>query len=128
MKLTAFLILTLSVLFSSAHPQVLKPKVPESVGFSSERLERLTNVFQTYIDEERLEGAVTLIARQGKTVYFKAIGRRDLESAEAMQKDSIFRIASQSKALISVGVVGCYPDPLILAASMRISMLKLRLS
>lgn len=78
---------------------------PESVGFSAERLQRLTDVFQSYATDKKMAGSVILIARHGKVVYYNSFGKRDLESGAPMQNDVIFRIASQTKALVSVGVM-----------------------
>ena len=85
--------------------QGLTPASPESVGMSSERLERLTAALQGYIDEGRLAGAVAIVARRGKIAYLEAVGYRDKESGAPMTTDAIFRIASQTKALASVGVM-----------------------
>ncbi len=89
----------------AALAQVLAPTVPESVAVSSERLERLTATLQQYVDDGQLAGAVALVARHGRVVYHEAIGLRDMESSAAMRRDAIFRIASQTKALVSVGVM-----------------------
>ena len=78
---------------------------PEEVGISSERLNRLTTTFQKYVDDGRLAGGVILIARQGKLAYLQSFGYRDREAKAAMQDDSIFRIASQTKALTSVAIM-----------------------
>ena len=78
---------------------------PEAVGMSSERLGRLTAALQAYVDDGRLAGAVTIVARRGKIAYLEAVGYRDRESQSKMATDSIFRIASQTKALVSVGVM-----------------------
>ncbi len=85
--------------------QGLTVAVPESVGMSSERLERLTAALQAYVDEDRLAGAVAIVARRGKIAYMEAVGYRDKESGAPMTTDAIFRIASQTKALASVGVM-----------------------
>ena len=85
--------------------QVLAPTAPETVAVSSERLERLTATLQRYVDDGQLAGAVALVARHGRVLYHEAFGMRDMESSAAMQKDAIFRIASQSKALVSVAVM-----------------------
>ena len=85
--------------------QGLTVAVPESVGMSSERLERLTAALQGYVDEDRLAGAVAIVARRGKIAYMEAVGYRDRESGSPMTTDAIFRIASQTKALASVGVM-----------------------
>jgi CubicO group peptidase (beta-lactamase class C family) len=76
---------------------------PEVVGFSSQRLQRLSDVLQGYVEDGKLAGGVALVARHGKVAYLKAFGQRDRESGSAMQNDTIFRIASQTKALVSVG-------------------------
>jgi len=78
---------------------------PESVGMSSERLDRLTGVLQEYVDEDRVPGAVAMVLRDGHVVYAEAVGHRDREAGAPMTTDAIFRIASQTKALISVGVM-----------------------
>ncbi|NVN19695.1 serine hydrolase [Muricauda sp. HICW] len=78
---------------------------PEEVGMSSERLERLSQTFQDYIDEEKLPGATILVARKGKIAYLKSFGKNDIESNIPMNEGSIFRIASQTKAIVSVGVM-----------------------
>ena len=85
--------------------QGLTVAVPESVGMSSERLERLTAALQAYVDDDRLAGAVAIVARRGKIAYMEAVGYRDKESGAPLTTDAIFRIASQTKALASVGVM-----------------------
>ncbi|MBT1696814.1 beta-lactamase family protein [Fulvivirgaceae bacterium PWU4] len=85
--------------------QELPVAKPEAVGLSSERLQRLTNVFQAYADDKKMAGSVILIARHGKVAYFNAFGKKDIESGAAMQNDAIFRIASQSKALVSTAIM-----------------------
>ncbi|MBW8200112.1 serine hydrolase domain-containing protein [Flagellimonas abyssi] len=78
---------------------------PEEVGMSSERLERLSQTFQDYIDEGKLPGATILVARKGKIAYLKSFGKNDIETNVPMSEGSIFRIASQTKAIVSVGVM-----------------------
>ena len=85
--------------------QGLTPAKPESVGMSSARLERLTSALQAYVDDDRLAGAAVIVARRGKIAYLEAVGHRDKEAGSPMATDSIFRIASQTKALVSVGVM-----------------------
>jgi len=81
-------------------------KVPaNSVGLSSERLEFLTNTFQEYVDQGELPGAVVLVARKGQIAYLNAFGKSDKENNLPMQENSIFRIASQTKAIVSVGIM-----------------------
>lgn len=78
---------------------------PEDAGMSSERLERLSLAFRGYVDNGQLPGSATLIARRGKIVYLKAFGWRDRESRAPLKPDTIFRIASQTKAIVSVGIM-----------------------
>lgn len=84
-----------------AFPVVL----PEDAGISSERLDRLYTMLQTYSEEQRIAGAVTLVLRDGQAVFFEAVGMQDVESATPMPKNALFRIASQTKAIVSVGVL-----------------------
>jgi CubicO group peptidase (beta-lactamase class C family) len=78
---------------------------PESVGLSSERLQRLRAVMQRYVDDGRISGVVVYVARNGRVAYLEAIGKADVEAALPMKKDTIFRIASQTKALTSVAAM-----------------------
>jgi CubicO group peptidase (beta-lactamase class C family) len=78
---------------------------PETVGLSTARLGRIGEVMQRYVEEGRLGGAVTLVARNGKVAYLQAFGKLDPASGTAMPTDAVFRIASQSKAVTSVAVM-----------------------
>ena len=93
------------LLLLTANAQELTKVAPEEVGISSERLEYLTQTFQDYIDEDELPGATILLARKGKVVYFESFGKNDLEKNIPMTNTSMFRIASQTKAIISVGIM-----------------------
>ena len=85
--------------------QSLRPVVPEQVGLSSQRLERLTHTLNQYVEEEQLPGGVALIARRGQVAYLQAFGQQNREEQIPMPEDAIFRIASQTKAIVSVGVM-----------------------
>ena len=93
------------LLFFTTNAQELTKVSPEEVGMSSERLNFLSQTFQDYIDENELPGAAILVARKGKTAYFEIFGKNDLENNVPMTKNSIFRIASQTKAIVSVGIM-----------------------
>src|SRR5260370_28452785 len=93
------------VAFSALAQGLLKASQPEDVGFSSERLKRVTDAFQTEVDKGAIPGAVVLIARNGKVAYFEAIGFQNRENKEPMKTDAIFRIASMSKPITSVAVM-----------------------
>jgi CubicO group peptidase (beta-lactamase class C family) len=66
------------------------------------RLERLDQVLQEYVDQQQIAGAVALVLQDGKTIYEHAVGWSDREAGKEMSTDSMFRIASQTKALTSV--------------------------
>ena len=85
--------------------QELESASPEEVGVSSDRINRLTNVMQEYVDQNKISGAVALVARKNKIIYYNAVGKSDLENDRIMNKDAIFRIASQTKAIVSVGIM-----------------------
>lgn len=90
---------------SLALAQGLPQASPASQGLSAERLATLDAVMQTAVDTGKVAGTVTLVARNGKVVHHKAVGFRDVESRAPMQTDTIFRIASMSKAVTSVAVM-----------------------
>ena len=75
-----------------AQPRDLSEAKPETVGISSQRLERLHAVLQKYINDQQLPGMVTVLARHGKIVDFQTYGKRDFASGAPMEKDAIFRI------------------------------------
>jgi CubicO group peptidase (beta-lactamase class C family) len=83
---------------------------PESVGMSSERLARLGEGMAALVDQGRLSGVVTMVARHGKVVEFNATGKRDIAANAPMQKDSIFRIYSMSKPITGVAMMMLFED------------------
>jgi CubicO group peptidase (beta-lactamase class C family) len=97
--------LALLCLSLAAAAQSLRTVAPERVGMSAQRLERLSDALQKYVDDGQVAGSVTLVARRGGVAYFEAFGQRDREANAPMQTDSIFRIASQSKAIVSVAAM-----------------------
>ena len=101
--LLLFLLLAGSEATSVAQP--LAPVQPEEAGLSAERLERLSAFMEAYVEEGKLPGSVVLIARRGQVAYLEAFGERDREAGAPLREDAIFRIASQTKALVSVGVM-----------------------
>ena len=74
-------------------------------GFSAERLTRLNRTLQEYVDDGRLAGIVALVIRDGQPVYDAAVGWSDKEAGRKMTTDTIFRIASQSKAITSAAIL-----------------------
>ena len=86
----------------------LTPVKPESVGFSSERLERLHTLMQDAVDHQQVAGVVTLLARHGKVVDYRTYGMRDIASKTAMTKDTIFRDYSMTKPVTAVAMLELY--------------------
>jgi CubicO group peptidase (beta-lactamase class C family) len=89
----------------AGEPRELPRARPEEVGISSERLRRVDDVVRRYIDEKKVAGAVTLVARRGRVVHYEAQGLRDVESEEPMRTDAIFRMASSTKPVTGVAVL-----------------------
>jgi CubicO group peptidase (beta-lactamase class C family) len=71
----------------------------------AERLVRVDRLLQDYVDQGRVAGAVALVLQDGKPVYERAVGWADKEAGTKMTPDTIFRIASQTKAVTSVAVL-----------------------
>ena len=78
---------------------------PEEVGLSAERLGRLDTAMQKAVDSGELPGAVVLIARDGQLVYAKSFGWQDREKKIPMRNDSIFRLYSMTKPVVSVAAM-----------------------
>jgi len=95
---------------AAALAQDLPSAKPESVGLSSERLDRIATVVQRDIDDKRIAGAVTLVVRHGKVAWFKAQGMADREASKQMPTDAMFRICSMSKPITSVAVMMLYEE------------------
>src|SRR5512137_1237417 len=75
---------------------------PEEVGLASDRLDRLNQELRRIVDAGQCSGFVTLVARHGRVADWRAYGYRDIEAKLPMEKDTIFRIYSNSKLITSV--------------------------
>jgi len=95
---------------SCSDDDILRKSTPGSAGFSVERLDRIDNMLQQAVDSNWIAGAVGFIARDGKIVYDKAFGLNDLETGTPQKTDDIFRIASQTKAIVSIGLMMLYEE------------------
>jgi CubicO group peptidase (beta-lactamase class C family) len=73
---------------------------PESVGMSSERLDRIAPALKRYIDDGQLVGVVSMVARKGEIVHFEEYGVHNKETGQSVAKDSIFRIYSMTKPIL----------------------------
>ena len=78
---------------------------PADVGLCPLRAQRLLDVLQSEIDRQRLPGAVALVARRGKVAVFEHLGRQDPAAGTPMTRDSIFRIYSMTKPIVSVATM-----------------------
>lgn len=110
MKLTKSLILTLSVslLCGIVQAKDLPSTKAENMGMSSERLNRITEMSQRYVDEGKLAGVITMVARKGKLVHFEAVGHKGADDARPLKKDDLFRIYSMSKPITAVAAMQLY--------------------
>ena len=81
-----------------------------TVKMSAERLARIDTLLEQTIDNDWVSGVVAYIAREGKTVYYKSFGLSDAEKQTPMEKDAIFRIASQTKAITSTAVMMLFEE------------------
>ncbi len=99
--------LFLGALLATAPGLVLQAETatPQSVGLSSERLQRVHELVERTIAAGEIAGAVTLVARNGQVAYLEAQGVMDLQSKRPMQPDSMFRLASMSKPVAAAAIL-----------------------
>jgi CubicO group peptidase (beta-lactamase class C family) len=90
--------------------QALPEAKPESVGMSSERLNKIGAALQQEVKDKKLPGAVVMVARKGKLVYSTSVGSLNNASGKPMSNDAIFRIYSMTKPLVSTGLMMLVED------------------
>ena len=83
---------------------------PEDVGLSSAGMARLTRHIQAYVDADKFPGAISMVQRRGKVVHFQTYGRRDVEAGTPVEHETIFRIYSMTKPIVSVGLMTLYEE------------------
>ena len=98
----------LLLLQACAGAQTLPGRGGEVGGFITERLQRIDRAMEQAIEDGEIPGAVALIMKDGEVAYHRAFGLADIDSAQPMREDSIFRIASMTKAIVSVAVMQLY--------------------
>ena len=98
------LLFTLTLVFV-AQAAELPSAAPESLGFSAERLARIAPVIKGEIEKGQYPGAVILVARKGKIIYFDSIGQLGPSNGKPMAKDAIFRLYSMTKPYTSVAAM-----------------------
>lgn len=101
-------LLLLSLLANPVAAEDIKTIKPETVGLSSQRLDRISNMIQGTVDDKKMAGAVVLIARHGKIAYFEPFGRADID--KPMTRDTMFRICSMTKPVVTVAILQLYEE------------------
>ena len=86
---------------------------PETVGLCADRLRRIASHFNRYVDDGKLPGYLVLVARRGQAAYLHHYGSRDVEAGLAVAQDTIFRIYSMTKPIVSTGVLLLYERGLL---------------
>jgi CubicO group peptidase (beta-lactamase class C family) len=96
----------------AAAPQTppLPQAKPESLGLSSARLQAMSDTFKREVDKGTIPGVTVLVARRGQVGWFDAIGRQSPSASAPMARDSIFRIFSMTKPIVSVGIMALLED------------------
>jgi CubicO group peptidase (beta-lactamase class C family) len=110
MKKYAMLLLVSFFVQTLFAQKLINAESPEAGGFSSERLKRIDDNMNDWIKKGWMNGAIGMIVRNGKIIYYKSAGYNDLEAKTPLPKDDIFRIASQTKAITSVAVMMLYEE------------------
>ena len=107
MSRNQFAAMLLGVTLAAAPGLALRAETatPQSVGMSTERLQRVHELVERTIAAGEIAGAVTLVARNGQVAYLEAQGVMDLQSKRPMQPDSMFRLASMSKPVAAVAIL-----------------------
>ena len=100
------MVLTANSLLASELPSVK----PDKVGFSSERLQKISEFTRRAVDEGRHAGFVTMVARRGKIVHFEAVGNYGIDNDKHLEKDTLFRIYSMTKPVTAVAMMMLYEE------------------
>src|SRR5580698_2550444 len=87
---------------------------PESVGLSSVRLQRLSDAFKREVDKGTMPGATMLVARRGQIAWFDAVGQQSPAAPAPMAHDTIFRIYSMTKPIVSIAAMALVEDGYLL--------------
>jgi len=106
LSITFTLIMVASGLQASELPVVK----PEDVGFSAERLQKISEFTQRAVDEGRHAGFVTMVARHGKIVHFETVGHYGIDNDKPLEKDALFRIFSMTKPVTAVAMMMLYEE------------------
>ena len=83
---------------------------PESQGISSEKLTLLNQAMHSYVDDNELSAIQTAIVKNGKLIHFDSYGSSDISENDPLEEDDIFRIASMTKPIVSIGLMMLYEE------------------
>ena len=88
----------------------MKTVAPDRVGFSPKRLDHIHSAMQACVDQGKLPGLITMIARRGEVVHAECFGMMDVEANKPMRFDTIFRLRSMTMPITSVAVMMLYEE------------------
>lgn len=88
--------------------ETLNLATPEEVGLSADALQRVTERLQQHVDEGEIAGVVAAVARDGKLVYYEALGQLNREQKLPMPRDALFRVYSMTRQVTSLAVLQLY--------------------
>ena len=106
----AFAMLAAVLCTASVIAKDLPKAKPEEVGLSSARLARIDEAMRTAIEQQRIAGAVVIVARHGRVAYNRAFGKADAEAGRDMRTDDMFRLYSMTKPVVSVALLTLYEE------------------
>lgn len=98
------------IVSATAYAEELPRTKAEKVGMSSARLERLEQLNQRYVDEGKLAGVMTMVARHGKIVHLHAAGSYGVDNDKPFAEDTLFRIYSMTKPITAVALMMLYEE------------------
>tara|TARA_B100001059_G_scaffold151054_1_gene150905 strand:+ start:430 stop:1704 length:1275 start_codon:yes stop_codon:yes gene_type:complete len=81
---------------------------PQQEGVSSVRIERISELSKAYLNEEKVAGIVTMVSRNGKIIYAKALGKKGIDDSRKLEIDDLFRIYSMTKPIVAVAAMQLY--------------------
>ena len=100
-----------AIIWLAAGPSLaaaLEMAKPRQVGMSDARLEQITDITRGYVEDGRIAGVITMVARHGRLVHFEAVGSRGADDDRPLTKDALFRIYSMSKPITAVAAMQLY--------------------
>jgi CubicO group peptidase (beta-lactamase class C family) len=104
------LVLAVMLVVAPASAKEMSSTKPERQGFSSERLEKLTQLMNAKVEDGTMVGGMGVIARNGKIIYSQTYGQADREAGKAMTDDAIYRIYSMTKPITGVALMMLYEE------------------